>query len=237
MISVGHLVGLAAIVAGLTLVATGTSSAWWLLLWPAFHVLGSLMLSVGLHRYFSHGAFKTTSAWHNFMAFYSVLLLNGSPHGWAAAHNTHHAHSDTDRDPHMAGLSYLAWKRYRDVPMVSRGVRRLAGDRTLAFVHRNGLWLWVGFTALALAISPEAYLFGYLMPLGSVHLIGALHQVTSHSGGSARDIWWLELLLPACGEWLHKTHHDHPGRADYRTKWWHLDLGALFINAIRTDRR
>ena len=235
MISVGHLVGLASIVLGLSLVASGAASAWWLLLWPPFHLLGSLMLSVGLHRYFSHGAFRTTRAWHNFMALYSVLLLNGSPHGWAAAHNTHHVHSDTDRDPHIAGWTYLVWKRYRDVPMVSRGVRRLAGDRMLAFVHRNGLWLWMAFTATMLIVSPELYLFAYLMPLGSVHLIGAMHQVTSHRNGAPRDIWWMELVLPACGEWLHRTHHDHASWPDFRTKWWHLDLGAAFIRFIRTN--
>lgn len=237
MISMGHLVGLAAMALGLALVGAGSVSAWWLALWPPLHLLGSLMLSVGLHRYFSHKSFQTTRAWHSFMALYSVLLLNGSPHGWAAAHTTHHVHSDTDRDPHIADWTYLVWKRYRRVPMVSRGVRRLAGDGMLAFVHRNGLWLWLAFTAVVLAISPTLYLFAYLMPLGSVHLIGAAHQVTSHRAGAPRNLAWLEFVLPACGEWLHKTHHDHAGRADLRTKWWHLDLGAVFINAIRTDRR
>jgi fatty-acid desaturase len=237
MISVGHLAGLAGVVLGVWLIATGAASQWWLLAWAAFHLLGSLMLSVGLHRYFSHGSFKTTPFWHNFMALYSVLLLNGSPHGWAAAHNAHHAFSDTDRDPHIADWTYLVWKRYRSTPLVTRGLRRLAGDPVVAFVHRTGLWLWLAFTALLLWASPEAYLFAYLMPLGSVHLIGALHQVTSHKNLAPRDIWWLELVLPACGEWLHKTHHDHPGRSDFRTKWWHVDLGAALVRAISVNTK
>ena len=235
MISVGHLAGVAGIVAGIWLMAAGIASAWWIAAWLSFHALGSLMLSVGLHRYFSHGSFQTTPFWHNFMAFYSVLLLNGSPHGWAAAHNAHHTFSDTDQDPHIADWTYLVWKRYRRTPLVTRGLRRLNGDPVLAFVHRNGLWLWCGFTAWMLAVSPTAYLFAYLMPLGSIHLIGAMHQLLSHKDGAPRDIWWLELLLPACGEWLHKTHHDHAGRSDFRTRPHHVDLGSAFISLIRTD--
>lgn len=235
MIPMGYYLGLAGIALGIWLVATGAVSAWWLLAWAAFHVLGSLMLSVGLHRYFSHGAFETTPFWHRFMALYSVLLLNGSPQGWAAAHNTHHAHSDTDRDPHFADWNYLFDKRYRDVPMVRWRLRALAGDQTLAFVHRYGLPLWAAACLAMLLASPTFFIFGYLMPLGSTHLIGAVHQITSHRGGQPRDLPWLEFIFPACGEWLHKTHHDHPGWSDFRTRWWHLDLGAAFIRLIRTN--
>lgn len=236
MISAGHLAGVASIALGAWLVLSGSASAWWIAVWLPFHVLGLLMLSVGLHRYFSHGAFRTTRAWHNFMALYSVLLLNGSPHGWAAAHSAHHLHSDTDSDPHIADWTYLVWKRYRKAPVETRALRRLAGDKMTAFVHRTGLWLWLGFTSSVLLISPTAYLFAYLIPLGTVHLVGAIHQVTSHRGGGPRQMALMEFLVPAAGEWLHKTHHDHPGWADYRTEWWHLDLGAIFIDAIRTDR-
>jgi stearoyl-CoA desaturase (delta-9 desaturase) len=235
MIPMGYYAGLAGIALGLGLVMAGEAPAWWLLVWLAFHVLGSLMLSVGLHRYFSHGAFRTTRFWHNFMALYSVLLLNGSPQGWAAAHNTHHRWSDTDRDPHFASWHYLFDKRYRDVPMVMWRVKQLAGDRSVVFVHRHGVALWLFAVVSMLAWLPTFFLFAYLMPLGSTHLIGAIHQVTSHRGGAPRDLPWLEFIFPACGEWLHKTHHDHPGWADFRTKWWHLDLGAAFIRMIRTD--
>jgi stearoyl-CoA desaturase (delta-9 desaturase) len=235
MIPFGYYIGLAGILTGLSLVALGIASAWWLLAWLFFHLLGALMLSVGLHRYFSHGAFETSKFWHRFMAYYSVLLLNGSPQGWAAAHNTHHAHSDTERDPHFANWNYLFDKRYRNVPMVRWRLKELAGVETLAFVHRYGMMLWLAAVALMLLVSPMFLLFGYLMSLGSTHLIGAIHQITSHRGGAPRDLPWLEFIFPACGEWLHKTHHAFPGWASFSTRWWHLDLGAAFIRVIRTN--
>jgi len=234
MIPTGHYLGNLSIILGVYLVISGTVSAYYLLLWVGFHVLGSLMLSVGLHRYFSHASFKTTRFWHTVMAYYSVLLLNGSPQGWATAHNTHHKWSDTERDPHYADWHYLYNKRYRPVKMVLWRVKQLSGDKTLQFVHRYGLLLWVIFVIALLVVSPVILLFGYLMPLGSTHMIGAIHQITSHKKGAPRDLPLLEFILPACGEWLHKTHHEYPGKKDFRTKWWHFDLGALFIKLIET---
>lgn len=236
MISVAHIVGVLSVVLGVYLLVTGTVSALWVIPWILFHVLSSLMVSVGLHRYFSHGAFKTSKFWHNFMALYSVLLVSGSPQGWATAHNAHHIHSDTDLDPHISNWTYLVWKRYKQVPMPMRRLKALAGDPVLAFVHRYGMPLLLGFILVLAFISPLLLLYGYLMPLGTVHLIGGIHQVISHKNLQPRNLALLEFIFPACGEWLHKTHHDFPGRKNFRTKWWHPDLGALFISWIETPQ-
>ena len=233
IIGAGNLVGAAAVVLGIALVSTGAASAWWLVGWLAFHLFGSLMLSVGLHRYFSHGSFKTSMFWHRVMAYSSVLLLNGSPLGWATAHMTHHVHSDGPGDPHYAKWPYAVWKQYRSVNMVKRRLRRIVSDPTVRFVHRHGTELWLAFVALVALISPTALLFLYLMPLGSTHLIGSAHQLLSHRAGQPRDLPWMEFILPACGEWHHATHHENAKLSDLRTKWWHVDLGAAFIRAIR----
>jgi hypothetical protein len=111
----------------------------------------------------------------------------------------------TPRDPHYATWRYLFDKQFRDVPMVKGRLKRLVGDTTLDFVHRHGLTLWLGFVAAALAVSPTAFLFLYIVPLGSAHLVGAIHQVTSHRGGSPRNLAWLEYLLPTGGEWTERV--------------------------------
>jgi fatty-acid desaturase len=82
-------------------------------------------------------------------------------------------------------------------------------------------------------ISPKALLFLYFVPLGSAHLVGAIHQVTSHRGGFPRNLPWLELVLPTGGEWLHKNHHDKPWTMSFKSKNWQLDPGALFIKIIK----
>ncbi len=234
-ISAAHAVGCASVASGVWLLVTEQASTWWLLGWFVMHLWHALMVSVGLHRYFSHGAFKTTPFWHRVMALYSVPLLYGSPYAWATMHTTHHARSDTDLDPHYTDWTYLFYKGFRDVPMAKVRLRRMVGDPVTDFVHRNGAALWAIFAVAGLLISPAAFLFLYLMPMGSSHIAGAIHQVIGHWGGRPRDLAALEFVLPAAGEWHHGTHHDHPGWADFRTKWWHLDLGAAFIRLIRTN--
>lgn len=229
MIPIAYWVGLVSIAFGLGLVIGGVVSAWWLLAWFLAHQMGALTLSVGLHRYFSHGSFTTTPFWHKTMAFASILLFQGSPHGWATAHITHHVYSDTDRDPHFANIKYLWDKKYRDVPMVKRRLRHLIKDNTLKFVHRNALLITAAFALILLAISWKLFLFGYLMALGTSHFVGAVHQITSHKGGAPRDLPWMEFILPACGEWRHKSHHD----VQKAYRFGRFDMGATFVEWIK----
>ena len=235
-VGLGYLLGLVGIAIGLWLFATDQVSAWWLLLWLVVHHFNTMIVSAGLHRYFTHGAFKTTPFWHKFMAYYSVTLLYGSPYAWATAHATHHVHSDTDLDPHEVNWRYMLFKQFRDVPMVMGRFKRIVGDPTLDFVHRYWLGLWFCFAVCLLAISPTVFVFGYLMPMGTAQAFGVIHQMLSHRReGGARDLPWLEFVFPTGGEWQHKLHHDHPGRSSFRSRWWHLDMGAVFIHLIKTD--
>lgn len=231
-IAIGNLMGLFGLALGATLVALGYVSPTCLLMWAGGHLVFSLLTSVGLHRYFAHSAFKTSRFWHNVLTFGAPLLLLGSPIDWAVTHLAHHKYSDTDRDPHIEHWTYIFWKRYRAAPVDTRQLRRLVKDPSIRWVHRNDAYIWL-LAAVVICMLPwQVVLFGYLMPLGSVHLIGAVHLVWNHGSGSARDWPLLEYVLPASGEWNHLTHHRHWGRADMRNAWWHLDLGALLIRRI-----
>lgn len=240
MIAVAHLIGVASVAAAL-LFYSDVDVTWWLLVLLG-HFGAGAAVSVGLHRYFTHASFKTTEFWHWTLAVYSTLTVQGSPLGWAAAHATHHRWSDTDRDPHMVDLSYLLWKRYNRVPMVLRGVRRLVSDPAAVFTHRYAVLIILSWVATLLALGVftstgiKPLLFGYLVPLGTVHTVGAIHQVTSHRFGKVANWPLLEYLLPASGEWNHGHHHDKPKSAKLATAWWHLDTGWWLIKLIRTDK-
>lgn len=238
MIPVAHWVGLISLMTSISLLVGGVS-LYWLVPMILGQVCGSLAVSVGLHRYFTHGAFETNRFWHTVLALYSTLTVQGSQLGWAAAHMTHHVYSDLPGDPHYTGISYLWRKQYNQVPMVMWRVKNLIKDPVLAFTHRYALLIILAWTSLLLIIGMLTgthvlpLLFMYLAPLGLTHMIGAIHQVTSHMGGGPRNLTTIEWLLPACGEWQHKFHHDYPRAWCFGSKWYHLDLGALFILAIR----
>ncbi len=240
MIPIGQWVGYLGMFLGIWLLSHDTSLGW-IGAWVLGHIAGGLAISVALHRYFCHGAFQTSRFWHWVMALYSCLVVQGSPLAWAAAHQTHHEHMDTARDPHDTGVKYLWWKTYRDVPMSTWRLKHLVGDTALAWVHRNTLLVVVAWVVVLVLVGlltgtgPLPLVFGYLAPMGTVQLVGAVHQVISHVGGYPRDMPWLEWVLPAAGEWNHKFHHENARAARLGHRWWHLDYGYLFIRLIRTS--
>ena len=57
-------------------------------------------LEIGYHRYFAHGAFKTSKWFEGVLAFLGTLTFEGGVIWWVGTHKRHHAFSDADGDPH-----------------------------------------------------------------------------------------------------------------------------------------
>lgn len=78
-------------------------------------VLIGVGMSVCLHRYFSHQAFKTTRAFQFVLGIIACLAYQAGPLWWAGKHNRHHRHCDKEEDPHSMlqsrsfFYSYLYW--------------------------------------------------------------------------------------------------------------------------------
>jgi fatty-acid desaturase len=231
-----QLAGLIAVAIGLYWVVVGAVSAWWLLATFVGHNAIILGVSVGQHRLSAHRAFKCSRFWQIALSLCGFLSGTGSGKDWRLLHITHHTHSDTDRDPHYTAWDYVFWKRYRKVPMDMKLLRPYVGDKVQAFLHDYYVLIVLGMGAVCLAISPFLFLYGYMMSIGTIGIIGGAHQMLAHWGGKPRQMWLLEYVLPLGGEWLHASHHADSKRWDYRTRWYHFDPGALLVKAIRSDR-
>jgi len=208
----------------------------WLPVLLAIQIVGGLTISVGYHRLFCHQAFQAARPWHWLFAFLGIYYWYGSPSQWRPTHTAHHVHSDTPLDPHPSGPRALLTKAYNDVPLDVWCLRRLW--RTDPTLHALVDLLYVPIALLMIAvmawISPTFLTMAYLPALGVAHLVGAIHNTFSHWPNGPRDIWWMELIAPAGGEWLHATHHANPGRVSFRTRWYHIDPGAALIRLIRS---
>ncbi|HEX3899244.1 MAG TPA: acyl-CoA desaturase [Mycobacteriales bacterium] len=73
-------------------------------------------VTVGFHRYFTHGAFKTKKAVRVAMAIAGSLAIEGPVIRWVADHRRHHAYSDRDGDPHSP------WKYGEDLRSLIKGL-------------------------------------------------------------------------------------------------------------------
>jgi len=76
-----------------------------------FYVVTTLGVTVGYHRYFTHGAFTATRPLRIALAVAGGLAAQGPVISWVADHRRHHAFSDREGDPHspwLYGTSPLA---------------------------------------------------------------------------------------------------------------------------------
>lgn len=62
-------------------------------------------MSVCLHRYFAHHAFKTSRPWQFVLALLSSFAFQGSPLFWGQIHRKHHQYCDVPGDPHSVKVS------------------------------------------------------------------------------------------------------------------------------------
>jgi stearoyl-CoA desaturase (delta-9 desaturase) len=73
-------------------------------------------VTVGFHRYFTHGAFKAKKAVRVAMAVAGSLAIEGPVIRWVADHRRHHAYSDREGDPHSP------WKYGEDLRSLIKGL-------------------------------------------------------------------------------------------------------------------
>lgn len=69
-------------------------------LFVAFWAITALGITVGYHRYFTHGSFKTNRAVKIALGVMGSMALEGSINQWVADHRKHHKFSDEVGDPH-----------------------------------------------------------------------------------------------------------------------------------------
>jgi stearoyl-CoA desaturase (delta-9 desaturase) len=126
-------------------------------------------ITVGFHRYFTHGAFKAKKALRVALAVAGSLAIEGPVIRWVADHRRHHAYSDKEGDPHspwkygenlralMKGLwhAHIGWMFDIEQTNHERFAPDLLADRAIVRISKAFPWL----SAVSLLTPP---LVGYL---------------------------------------------------------------------------
>ena len=81
-----------------------------------FYVISGLGITVGFHRYFTHGSFHANRPLKIALAIAGSLAVEGPVIRWVADHRRHHAFSDRDGDPHSP------WRFGETVPALTKGL-------------------------------------------------------------------------------------------------------------------
>ena len=92
-------------------------------------------MSMCLHRYWSHKGFQCGRAVQFVLYVLGCMASQGPPLWWASKHRRHHAHCDTDEDPHSP-VAHGPWCAVKILPrrLRSRRRRRRRPSRARALV-------------------------------------------------------------------------------------------------------
>ncbi len=225
----------------------------------AFFVVSTLGVTVGYHRYFTHGSFRAKRALRIALAVAGGLAAQGPVIGWVADHRRHHAFSDRDGDPHSPWLfgtspvalargfwhAHMGWLFGRDKTNVERFAPDLAADRDLRVVDRLfPLWVVVslllppllgGLITLSWWGALTAFLWAGLARISFQHHVtwsvnSVCHMIGERPFASRdRSANFWPLAILSMGESWHNTHHADPTSARHGAQRGQIDISARVI--------
>ncbi|MEU4675192.1 acyl-CoA desaturase [Amycolatopsis sp. NPDC023774] len=224
-----------------------------------FYFLTGFGVTIGFHRYFTHGAFKADRGLRIALAVAGSMAMQGPVIGWVADHRRHHAYADRDGDPHSpwrfgttpAALAkgfwhaHMGWLFHREQTNARRFAPDLLADTDIARVNRL-------FPVLTVATLLAPAALGGLLTLSwwgaltaffwaGLVRVAVLHHVTwsvnslCHMIGdrpfAARDksANFWPLAIASMGESWHNSHHADPTCARHGVRRGQLDMSARII--------
>jgi stearoyl-CoA desaturase (delta-9 desaturase) len=201
-----------------------------------------------LHRYAAHGAFTMSRGWERFFFILTYLTQGSSdlsPRAYGIMHRLHHAHTDTEDDPHsptydktLGAMMLRTRKVYSDIfdgtTPVEEKYRKNVPDWK-PFDWWANFWvsrvLWIAlYVWFYIVFAPSAWWF-LLLPIhiamGPVH--GVVINWFAHKYGNvnfetnntSRNLFKVDWLM--FGEGYHNNHHVFPSRPNFAARKGEFD--------------
>jgi stearoyl-CoA desaturase (delta-9 desaturase) len=223
------------------------------------YVVSGLGITVGFHRFFTHGSFRAKGPLKIALAVAGSLAIEGPVIRWVADHRRHHAFSDRDGDPHspwrygetipalIKGLyhAHMGWlfdveqtnqRRYTPDLLKDDGVRRVSTLFPLWVAVSLGLPPLVGgLVTWSWQGAVSAFFWGSLVRISLLHHVTWSINSICHTIGErpfrSRDRSGNVwwLAVLSFGESWHNLHHADPTCARHGVLRGQLDSSARTI--------
>jgi stearoyl-CoA desaturase (delta-9 desaturase) len=217
-------------------------------------------ITIGFHRYFTHGAFKAKRPMRIALAIAGTAAIEGPVIRWVADHRRHHAFSDKEGDPHspwrygesFRGLckgmfhAHMGWLFDEEQTSQERFAPDLLADKDIVRVHKmftpiviaslvlpavaGGLVTWSWYGAAT------AFFWGSLVRVCVLHhttwSINSVCHVVGDKPFKSRDRSGnvWPLALISMGESWHNLHHADPTCARHGVLRFQFDSSARLIS-------
>ena len=224
-----------------------------------FYAISGLGISMGFHRYFTHGSFKATRGFKIALAVAGTLAIEGPLLTWVADHRRHHKYSDKEGDPHSPwrygtdwkaltkglGFAHIGWlfdtnrtsqEKFcpdwladDDIVKISRWFPWLVATSLLAPALIGGLWTWSWQGAVI------AFFWASLVRIAFLHHVTWSINSICHTFGKeefeVRDKSRNVwwLAILSFGESWHNLHHADPTCARHGVLRGQIDIAARLI--------
>lgn len=173
-----------------------------------YWIAAAIGITWGYHRYFAHRQFKANAIMETVFLYVGLLCGGRSALTWAAVHRMHHAHADTEQDPHSPTnhpwyvVLFSLW-RVKNIP--KKYMTGLINNPRVMFFHRYGKYIlfchWIMtflvFGVNALIVNTILMVMSYI-GFGILNLFG--HDTTGPTNNK-----FINLIAPFEGN--HKEHH------------------------------
>ena len=224
-----------------------------------FYWVSGLGITVGFHRYFTHGSFKAKTGFRVAMAIAGTLAIQGPVITWVSDHRRHHKYSDKEGDPHSPwrygddwkalskGLVYahIGWLFDPNQTSQEKFSPDLLADRRIKAVDKQFFSL-VAVTLLLPALigglwgmsihgALTAFFWGSLVRVALLHHVTwAINSICHTFGAEEFDVRDKSknvawMAIASFGESWHNLHHADPTCARHGALKGQLDPSARVI--------
>jgi stearoyl-CoA desaturase (delta-9 desaturase) len=224
-----------------------------------FYIVSGLGVTVGFHRYFTHGSFKANRPLKIALAVAGSLSLEMGVIDWVATHRRHHKYSDKEGDPHSPwrfgndwkaltkGLffAHMGWLFSSERTNRERYARDLLADKDIVRIHNAFPWLVAtslvlpavlgGLVTWSISGALTAFFWATLVRIALLHhvtwSINSVCHVFGEEHFEVRDKSRNVwwLAIPSFGESWHNLHHSDPTCARHGALKGQVDPSARVI--------
>ncbi len=206
------------------------------------------------HRDQAHRSVELHPALRHFFRLWLWINTGANTKEWVAVHRKHHAHCESDGDPHSPAIYGLrnivleGAEYYRKEAAKPETLEKYGRGTPDDWLERN-LYSRRPNLGIALLVVADLVLFGVpgitmiavqltTMPLLAAGIINGIGHAKGYrnfeTADASTNLWpWAVFIA---GEELHNNHHAFPSSARFSQRPWEIDLGWLHLKLLSALR-
>lgn len=199
-----------------------------------YQVIAVFGLSIGLHRYFTHGQFDVSKIYEVIILFLITLAGARSPLGWIGAHRIHHENADTDKDPHSPdrlGFWNIFFNQWTCKNIPRKYIKDVIKNPRIIFFHKYWKYIHLTVAIISLFIGVNFFIAFIVIPYVLGFFGYGFFNAAGHKDYKPRTNFWINIL--SAGEGFHDVHHNN----DKLIRLNKYDISGIVIERFLNEKK